>query len=74
MALYEELNVGTVVVGNRVRMNRAYTVAAPPANPKLGDFAFFSDGVAGGPGLAFYDGTNWKRVDTPATSIDNGES
>ena len=74
MALYEELSVGKLAVGDRINMGRVYTVAAPPANPRTGDVAYFSDGVAGSPGLAFYNGSAWKRVDTPATSIDNGES
>ena len=50
---------------------KAYTVATAPdasAYP-AGTIIFVSDGVAGSPGLAFSDGTNWKRADTPATTI-----
>lgn len=47
-----------------------YTVAnAPSASGNPNAVIMTSNGVAGGPGLAFSDGTNWKRVDTPATTI-----
>lgn len=47
-----------------------YTVATAPAATGLdGTVIYVSDGVAGSPGLAFSDGTNWKRADTPATTI-----
>lgn len=47
-----------------------YTVAtAPSAAGLTGTVIYVSDGVAGSPGLAFSDGTNWKRADTPATTI-----
>jgi len=50
---------------------KPFTVAtAPPATAyPAGTIIFVSDGVAGSPGLAFSDGTNWKRADTPATTI-----
>lgn len=50
---------------------KVYTVAtAPPASAyPVGTTIFVSNGVAGSPGLAFSDGTNWKRADTPATTI-----
>jgi hypothetical protein len=47
-----------------------YTVAtapAPTANQSLtGTITYFSNGAAGSPVLAFYNGTNWLRVDTLA--------
>ncbi len=45
-----------------------YTVAtapAPAANQSLtGTITYFSNGANGSPIVAFYDGTNWLRVDT----------
>ena len=48
-----------------------FTVATAPdaSQYPAGTIIFVSDGVAGSPGLAFSDGTNWKRADTPATTI-----
>ena len=48
-----------------------YTVANAPAASGFanGVVIYVSNGVAGSPGLAFSDGTDWKRVDTPATTI-----
>ena len=43
-----------------------YTVATAPSSPSTGSVAYFSNGAAGSPVLAFYDGTNWLRVDTLA--------
>ena len=43
-----------------------FTVATAPATPKTGSVAYFSNGAAGSPVLAFYNGTNWLRVDTLA--------
>lgn len=37
------------------------------ASPEAGDLAYASDGAAGQPCLAFYDGTSWKRVTVGAT-------
>lgn len=42
-----------------------YTVATAPT-ASTGSVAYFSNGAAGSPVLAFYDGTNWLRVDTLA--------
>lgn len=69
MALHEQLVVGQLTLTDRIHHDKTYTVANPPANPKLGDVAFFTNGVAGNPGLAFYNGTQWRRVDTPAFPI-----
>lgn len=45
-----------------------YTVAgAPSAAGIAGTLAYFSNGAAGSPILAFSDGTDWKRSDTGAT-------
>lgn len=45
-----------------------YTVATAPvpaANQSLtGTITYFSNGANGSPVVAFYDGTNWLRVDT----------
>lgn len=42
-----------------------YTVAtAPTANVVTGSITYFSNGANGSPIVAFYDGTNWLRVDT----------
>lgn len=45
-----------------------YTVATAPApttNQSLtGTITFFSNGANGSPVVAFYNGTNWLRVDT----------
>jgi hypothetical protein len=48
-----------------------YAVAGAPsaATAGAGSVIYTTDGVAGSPGLAFSDGTNWKRADTPATTI-----
>jgi len=48
-----------------------YTVATAPdaSTVTAGTTIYVSNGVAGSPGLAFSDGTNWKRADTPATTI-----
>lgn len=43
-----------------------YTVAVPPSSATAGSIAYFSNGAAGAPVLAFYDGTNWLRCDTLA--------
>jgi hypothetical protein len=54
---------GPVVLG-------VFTVATAPApttNQSLtGSVAYFSNGAAGSPVLAFYNGTNWLRCDTLA--------
>ena len=42
-----------------------YTVATAPS-ASTGSVAYFSNGAAGSPVLAFYNGTNWLRVDTLA--------
>ena len=44
----------------------SFTVATKPASPKVGSVAYFSNGAAGSPVLAFYNGTNWLRCDTLA--------
>lgn len=44
-----------------------FTVATAPTNASAGSVAYFSNGAAGNPVLAFFDGTNWKRCDTLAT-------
>ena len=44
----------------------AFTVATKPTSPKTGSVAYFSNGAAGSPVLAFYNGTNWLRCDTLA--------
>lgn len=42
-----------------------YTVATKPtANVVTGSMTYFSNGANGNPIVAFYDGTNWLRVDT----------
>lgn len=41
-----------------------FTVATAPTNASAGSVAYFTNGAAGSPILAFYNGTNWKRVDT----------
>ena len=43
----------------------AFTVATAP-EAKIGSVAFFANGAAGDPVLAFYDGTDWLRCDTLA--------
>jgi hypothetical protein len=43
----------------------SYTVATAPS-ASTGSVAYFSNGAAGSPVLAFYNGTNWLRVDTLA--------
>jgi hypothetical protein len=43
-----------------------FTVATAPTNATAGSVAYFSNGAAGNPVLAFYNGTNWLRVDTLA--------
>jgi hypothetical protein len=43
-----------------------FTVATAPTNASIGSVAYISNGAAGAPVLAFYDGTNWLRSDTRA--------
>lgn len=43
----------------------SYTVATAPS-ATTGSVAYFSNGAAGSPVLAFYDGSNWLRCDTLA--------
>ncbi len=40
-----------------------FTVATAPT-AKIGSVAYFADGAAGDPVLAFFDGTDWLRCDT----------
>ena len=42
-----------------------FTVATAPT-ASVGSVAYFSDGAAGDPILAFFDGTDWLRCDTGA--------
>ena len=57
---------GVVVHASILQMD-IYTVAtAPLASAFNGAVAYFSNGAAGNPVLAFSDGTNWLRVDTLA--------
>ena len=44
----------------------SFTVATAPTGASAGSTAYFSDGAAGSPVLAFFDGTNWLRCDTLA--------
>jgi len=43
-----------------------FTVATAPTTSSVGSVAYFTNGAAGSPVLAFYNGTNWLRVDTLA--------
>ena len=43
-----------------------YTVATAPTSASAGSVAYFSNGAAGSPVLAFYNGTSWLRSDTRA--------
>jgi hypothetical protein len=43
-----------------------FTVATAPTTASTGSVAYFSNGAAGSPVLAFYNGTNWLRCDTLA--------
>jgi len=43
----------------------SFTVAAAPS-ATTGSVAYFSNGAAGSPVLAFYDGSDWLRCDTLA--------
>jgi len=40
----------------------SYTVATLPSVPATGSLIFVSDGDAGSPCLAVYDGSNWKII------------
>jgi len=60
------------VTGNTIGVVKltSYSVAtAPDATISVAMVIYTTDGVAGSPGLAFSNGTVWKRVDTPATTI-----
>lgn len=46
---------------------QVYTVATAPSASPAGRVAYFSNGAAGSPVVAWSDGTNWKRADTGAT-------
>jgi hypothetical protein len=43
-----------------------YTVATAPTGASEGSVAYFTNGAAGSPVLAFFNGTNWLRCDTLA--------
>lgn len=43
----------------------SFTVATAPS-ATTGSVAYFSNGAAGSPVLAFYDGSSWLRCDTLA--------
>jgi len=43
-----------------------FTVATAPTTASVGSVAYFSNGAAGDPILAFFDGTDWLRCDTGA--------
>lgn len=49
----------------------SFTVATAPTGSKTGSVAYFADGAAGNPVLAFYDGTDWLRCDTLAAISDS---
>jgi len=55
-------SIGGAVFGDVVRLP-TFTVGTAPT-PTAGAIAFFSDGAAGSPVLAFGDGANWLRSDT----------
>lgn len=47
-----------------------YTVATvPPAGQFKDHMIYVNNGAAGDPCLAVSDGTNWVRMDTPASAI-----
>ena len=43
-----------------------FTVATAPTSATAGSVAYITNGAAGSPVLAFFDGTNWLRCDTLA--------
>jgi len=43
-----------------------FTVATAPTTASVGSVAYFINGAAGDPILAFFDGTDWLRCDTGA--------
>ena len=43
-----------------------FTVATAPTTASEGSTAYFSNGAAGQPVFAFFDGTDWLRCDTLA--------
>ena len=43
-----------------------FTVATAPTTASAGSVAYFTNGVAGSPVLALWNGTNWLRCDTLA--------
>ena len=44
----------------------SFTVATAPTTASTGSVAYFSNGAAGSPVLAFFNGTDWLRCDTLA--------
>ena len=63
-------SIGPLSGGAKIRPEPFTVATAPDASQyPAGTIIFVSDGVAGSPGLAFSDGTDWKRADTPATTI-----
>lgn len=46
----------------------SYTVATLPSGYPAGSMVYVSD-AAGGPLLAFFDGTNWKQANSPGTTV-----
>lgn len=61
---FESKGTGEIIVNNPVVL-QTYTVAAAPT-ATAGAIAFFSNGAAGSPVLAYADGANWLRCDTRA--------
>jgi len=68
MADREDMSIGVLTITDRARPAVAYTVAKPPANPRKGDLAYFSNGNAGAACWSMYDGTNWKVVSVGNTA------
>jgi len=56
----------TITMGGKLRL-KSYTVATAPTTNSAGDTIYVSDGDAGSPCLATWDGTAWKRISLGAT-------
>lgn len=57
---------GVEVHASIVRLDTFTVATAPDATKFTGAMAYFSNGAAGSPVVAFSNGTNWLRVDTLA--------
>jgi hypothetical protein len=60
-------DTGRVVIDDVLHLTPLTVTQLNAKTSIAGDVAYCSNGVAGSPGLAVYDGTSWKRISLGAT-------